>query len=75
MRKTPQMRALEERHKKPIEQLVATALAENFTINEAAASLGANPKTFYSWMTRLRITRRKVVEVEGQLITEQEAVA
>ena len=63
MRKSRQMRALEARVGQPIDQAIVQALNTHETLEAAAASLGVNMKTMYSWMLRLGIRTRKVAFV------------
>jgi hypothetical protein len=67
VRKTTQMLALEARHGKPIDQLIAESLAEHGSIRRAAASLSVNPYTFNGWISRLHIQVRKAWITETAL--------
>lgn len=64
MRKTALMKALEAKHEKPIEMIVAEALsAADGNYRAAATALGVNFTTLYYWVTRLGIKVKTVVEV------------
>jgi hypothetical protein len=58
VRKSRQIRALEERHGKPLAVIVAEAYSEHGSNPTAAAALGVNVNTFAFWKARLTRTER-----------------
>lgn len=55
MRKSQQIRELEERHGKPLAEIVVEAYNAHQTIEAAAAAIDVNPNTFAFWLNRLPI--------------------
>lgn len=63
VRKSPQMREIEQRVGKPIEQALRDAINAQGSVPAAAEALEVNLNTFYGWLRYLRIELRTIAEV------------
>ncbi len=67
IRKTKLMRKVEDKHGRPLENLVPE-LVNQMGMSRAATALGVSPATLGYWMLKMGIQYRRVALAEGETI-------